>query len=162
MVTHPSLDLVLASSEGSSKTLGEWLTTFHLFAVVVDPYSLPSAHILKTGRRLLAHFSEADCRTAWIVTGPKQDAEEFLGEAADDALVFCDPHYEATTALGLSSLPALLHVGSDGVAVTSQGWQPAEWSQICSALATTMKWSKPRVPAPGDPAAFEGAVLTDA
>ncbi len=156
MVSNPSQDVELHVADGPSHTLREWLTTFHLLAVVVDPYELPSAWIVPTGTRILRGFDGANCRGAWIVAGSASDAKVFLGDVATESLVFTDQDRSAIAALGIDTLPALVHIGADGVAEISQGWDPDDWNSISSRLAQQMGWSRPTVPADGDPAPFAG------
>ena len=49
MATNPPPDLVLTPLGGESRPLQEWLTTFHLASVVLDPYTNESSWILDTG-----------------------------------------------------------------------------------------------------------------
>ncbi len=156
LVSNPSLDVELHVAGGATNTLGQWLTTFHLLAVIVDPYELPSAWIVPTASRVLHTFEGADCRGAWIVAGSEDDARVFLGDAVSKELVFTDPDRRAIHALGVERLPALVHVGADGVAEIAQGWDPETWRAVSDSLATAMSWSRPLIPADGDPAPFEG------
>jgi hypothetical protein len=49
----PPADLVLTSLGGEARPLPEWLTTFHLATVALDPYTNESAWILPTATRIL-------------------------------------------------------------------------------------------------------------
>jgi len=40
---NPSLDITLSPLVGEAKTLRQWLTTFHLGTVVLDPYTNESS-----------------------------------------------------------------------------------------------------------------------
>ncbi|MEY2959306.1 MAG: hypothetical protein RLZZ01_1874, partial [Actinomycetota bacterium] len=46
-------DLPLQPLGGEARQLDEWLTTFHLASVVLDPYTNESSWILKTAVRIL-------------------------------------------------------------------------------------------------------------
>jgi hypothetical protein len=72
-------DLVLAPVGGEPRTVAEWLTTFQLALVVLDPFTLESSWLLDTTGRILDHFREADVRVAFVVTGTEAEAKEFLG-----------------------------------------------------------------------------------
>ena len=48
MASNPPLDLTLTPIQGEGRTLEQWLTTFHLVSVLVDPYTNESAWILDT------------------------------------------------------------------------------------------------------------------
>ena len=151
------MDLTLTPLTGDAKTLHHWLTTFHLASVVLDPFTNESSWILKTAVRILRQFSGAAVRINFIVTCDASDARAFLGTYADEFLVFCDPDRVAVKALGLSELPAFVLIKSDGsVPVAAQGWTSADWKEVAAAVATLTSWSRPTIPAPGDPGSFLG------
>ena len=151
------MDLTLTPLTGDAKTLHQWLTTFHLASVVLDPFTNESAWILKTAARILRQFSGAAVRINFIVTCDATDARAFLGPFADEFLVFWDPDRVAVKALGLSELPAFVLIKSDGsVPVAAQGWTSADWKEVAAAVATLTSWSRPTIPAPGDPGSFRG------
>jgi hypothetical protein len=151
------MDLTLTPLTGDAKTLHQWLTTFHLASVVLDPFTNESAWILKTAARILRQFSGAAVRINFIVTCDASDARAFLGPFADEFLVFCDPDRVAVKALGLSELPAFVLIKSDGsVPVAAQGWTSADWKEVAAAVATLTSWSRPTIPGPGDPGSFRG------
>ena len=151
------MDLTLTPLKGDAKTLQQWLTTFHLASVVLDPFTNESAWILKTAARILRQFSGAAVRINFIVTCDATDARAFLGPFADEFLVFCDPDRVAVKALGLTELPAFVLIKSDGsVPNAAQGWTSADWKEVAAKVATLTSWSKPTIPAPGDPGTFRG------
>ena len=151
------MDLTLTPLKGDAKTLHQWLTTFHLASVVLDPFTNESAWILKTAARILRQFSGAAVRINFIVTCDASDARAFLGPLADEFLVFCDPDRVVVKALGLSELPAFVLIKSDGsVPVAAQGWTSADWKEVAAAVATLTSWSRPTIPGPGDPGSFRG------
>ncbi|MGA0862717.1 MAG: hypothetical protein ACO3RB_02390 [Ilumatobacteraceae bacterium] len=153
----PNLDLVLSPLSGEPRTLREWLTTFHLASVVLDPYTNESSWILETAVRVMRQFSGAAVRVNFVVTCDADDARTFLGPFADEFLVFCDPERTAVKALGLSELPAFALVQSNGtIPAAAQGWNPAEWKLVATEVARITSWSKPTLPAPGDPVPFRG------
>ncbi|CAN5584648.1 hypothetical protein BH20ACT2_BH20ACT2_12340 [soil metagenome] len=158
MATQAPPDLPLQPLEGTARTVDEWLTTFHLVVVVLDPYTSQSAWLLPTAGRILRGFVGADCRVAFLVTADAADTRSFLGPWADEILTLIDPDREAVKALGLDRLPALVHINQDrSIAGLAQGWDPDEWRPITAQLATLMSWSRPSLPAPGDPGPFEGS-----
>jgi hypothetical protein len=153
----PPGDVVLAPINGEPHTLREWLTTFHLVVVVLDPYTYESAWLIDTAGRILRVFEEADCRVAWLCTCPADDARKFLGPWAEEILTFADPDRAFVKAVELERLPALVHIAQDGtVAGAAEGWDPAEWRAAADNLARVMSWRAPLIPAPGDPVAFPG------
>lgn len=154
---NTSLDLTLTPLSGAGRTLREWLTTFHMASVVLDPYTNESSWILETAVRIMRQFAGAAVRVNFIITGDSDGARAFLGPYADEFLVFTDPDRVAVKALGLSELPAFVLIKSDGsIPHAAQGWTAADWKEVAAAVATLTAWSKPTIPAPGDPGAFRG------
>lgn len=143
---------------GEGRPLAAWLTTFHLAAVVLDPFTYESAWLLETAGRILENFQGADCRVAFVVTASPDEAREFLGPWADRTLTFADPDRELVKGLGLNELPAFVHLQQDGqVAGVAEGWDPPEWREVATRLAKVMSWSRPLIPASGDPAPYAGS-----
>lgn len=151
-------DVKLTAVGGESRTIEEWLTTFQLLTVVVDPYTHESAWLLETAGRVMRHFGDASCRVAWTVTADERDAKRFLGPWADEFLVFTDPDREFVKTLELQRLPALTYIRQD-LAVIGQveGWDPVEWHDLAALVGQVQSWSSPRLPQPGDPGPFEGS-----
>jgi hypothetical protein len=158
VVTTAPADLSVTALGGEPRTLEEWVTTFHLVLVVIDPYTDQSAWILETASRILDNFREADCRVGWLVGADADDARAFLGPFADRTLTLVDPDRALIRGLGLERLPALVHILQDlAVAGAAEGWHPAEWQSITENLGRIMSWSRPVIPALGDPSPFEGS-----
>lgn len=148
----------LTALSGDVASLDDWLTTFQLAVVVIDPYTSESAWILDTAGAILTEFKGADCRVAWVVTADAKDARTFLGPWADELLTFCDADRSFVKGVGLGSLPAFVHLRQDRVVVSAvEGWDPAGWDAAVGTLTQMMSWSKVGVPPPGAPAAFAGS-----
>ncbi len=155
-----TVDLELTPLDGESRSLSEWLTTFPLVPVVIDPYTHESAWLLDTARRILASFAGADCRPCWLITCGADDARQFLGPFADEFLTFLDPDASFARALGLSAAPAIALVRQDGaVTASAEGWSPEGWREVVEAITAHTQWTRPQIPADGDPAAFAGTEL---
>lgn len=156
MVTTPT-DLQISALDGEPRALSDWLTTFPLLPVVLDPFTHESAWILDTARRILLTFYEADCRPCFIVTCDSADARRFLGPYAEEILTFVDPDRKVTEALGLQTLPAFVLIKHDGsVAASTEGWSPDDWRAVADTVAELTHWSRPVIPAPGDPTPYAG------
>lgn len=156
-VTTVSLDVELAALGAKSRPLEDWLTTFPLAPVVLDPYTNESAWILHTARRILVTYSGAGCRTCWVVTCGADDARRFLGPYAEELLTFADPDRTVVTALGLQRLPAFMLVNQDGsVAASAEGWDPSQWRSVAQALSDATEWQRPVIGGGNDPAPFPG------
>ena len=157
MATSVALDINLTTIGGETRPLEEWVTTFHLASVVLDPYTNESSWILKTAARVLDAFRGADVRVNLVLTCPADEATQYLGPLADQFLVFCDPERRFVKGLGLSLLPAFVFVRADGsVDATAQGWNPGEWRTVAKTIADNTSWIAPVIPAPGDPSPFRG------
>jgi hypothetical protein len=158
VATDPPADLRLAPINGEAGTIADWLTTFQLATVVLDPFTNESAWIIDTAGRILTHFREADCRVAFIVTGTADEARQFLGPWADKVLTFADPDRASVRGMGLNELPAFLHIRGDRtVAAAAEGWDPEQWRLVAESLARNNSWSVPLIPANGDPSPYAGS-----
>jgi hypothetical protein len=144
--------------DGETATIGEWTSQFHLALVVVDPFTFESAWILEVAGQLLREFSEADCRTAWLVTGTRANARQFLGPWAQEMLTFVDTDRSVTQALGIEYLPAFVHLNVDhDIESLAEGWEPADWQEAADHLTEVMDWSVVSIAKLGGPAPFEGS-----
>ncbi len=155
-------DLVLTplvdGEAGTGRPIMEWLTTFHLASVVLDPYTNESSWVLKPATRVLEQFRGSDARINLVVTSNAADARRFLGPYADRFLVFCDPERAIVKAMGLSELPAFVFTRVDGVvAAAAQGWNPPEWETVADEIAAVCWWTSISMPGPGDPGPFRGS-----
>lgn len=160
VATNPAPDLVLTPLTGHARTVREWLTTFHLLFVAVDPANVRSRWIVPTAARVLFEYEQADCRVAWLVTGDAADARKLLGRWAKEIMTFLDPELTAVKGFGLTTLPAIVHVGQDLTIVNAvEGWDPASWRALATELSRRMSWSRPHIPVAADPGPFDGAPL---
>jgi hypothetical protein len=157
VVTEAPADLELAPLGGKALPLRAWLTTFHLVGAVLDPYTAESAWLLPTVARIFRVYDQADCRVAIVVTCSPDEAEQFLGPYAKEFLTFADPERRFVDAVGLTTLPALVHVRQDlSIAGTAEGWTPDAWRELTDNLSKAMSWTRPVVPAPTDPRPYPG------
>ena len=158
MATNPPPDLVLSPLGGTARPLEEWLTTFHLATVVLDPYTNESSWILRTATRILEGLRGSDARVNFLVTANERDARRFMGPLVERFLVFTDPDRTAVKALGLSELPAFVFVRVDGtVPAAAEGWNSAEWRVVADAITDATAWLPPDIPSAGDPGPFRGS-----
>ncbi len=149
---------MLESIQGDSQTIEEWTTTFQLVLFVVDPFTHESSWLLDTGGRILRHFADASCRAGLLVTGTEANARQFCGPWARDMITFADPDREIVAALGLETLPAIVHIDQHhAVHDKAEGWDPEAWDRVVAGIAEHMSWNKPLVLAPGDPRPFAGS-----
>lgn len=154
---NPNLDAVLAPLKGDARPMREWLTMFHLASFVLDPYTNESSWILETAARIMRQFAGAAVRVNFLIACGPEDAKTFLGPLADEFLVYCDPDRAAIKALGLTELPAFVLVQANGtIPCAAQGWNATDWKHVAEKVAELTSWSKPSLPAPGDPGSFRG------
>jgi hypothetical protein len=158
MATDPPADLALTPLNGQPRTIAEWVTTFHLAIVVVDPFTYESAWLLDEAGRILSDYTAADVRVAWLVTGTPAEARQFLGPWAERLLTFADPDRSVVKALGLTTLPAFVHINMAGkVETAAEGWEPEQWRKVAERLSMILSWTKPAIPGPDAPAAYGGS-----
>lgn len=152
-----SASLDLAALDAQPRPLDDWLTTFPLAPVILDPYTAESAWILDTARRILLNYRGAGCRICWVATCDADDARRFLGPYADEMLTFADPDRRAAAAFGIDKLPAFCLIRQDGsVAAQAQGWDPDEWRTVAESISDLTRWSRPVIPDQDDPAPYAG------
>ena len=155
------LNLELTPVEGEARTLSSFMTTFPLVPVVLDPYTNESSWILDTARRVLTHFKGAGCRPCWIIACPADEAKTYLGPYADEFLTFADPDRTMAKNLGVGEAPALLLVRQDGeVIAKAEGWNADEWRAVTESIAELTHWSRPPMPADGDPGTYTGTPIS--
>ena len=158
MATKLPADLSLSPLDGETRDLSQWLTTFHLASIVLDPYTNESSWILKTAVRILEEFRGSDARVNLIVTADADDTRKFVGPLAERFLVFCDTDRSVVKAMGLQTLPAFVFTRVDReVHAIAEGWNSAQWRTVAEAIAETTHWNVPTIPAPGDPGPFTGS-----
>jgi hypothetical protein len=160
MATNPDPELKLTTSRGVTRTLDDWSTMFHLCLVVLPARSEAGVYV-PIGMRLFDVFGDADCKFAFVVTGPESVARRMLGEVEPRVLTFVDPDLELVKSLGLERLPAFVLLRQDTTLVTStEGWSPKEWQRVARETGRMLDWTVPEVSQPGDPAPFSGWPLT--
>lgn len=156
MAKNPEPTLKLTTSRGVTRTLDDWATMFHLLLVVL-PARTEATVFVPIAQRIFATFGDADCTTAYVVTGPEAVAERLLGPTGSREVIFVDPDLELTTSLGLERLPAFVHLRQDtSLGAATEGWDPKEWQRVAREVGKAMAWTVPEVAGPGDPPAFEG------
>jgi hypothetical protein len=157
VASNPSPDTQLTSLGGESRPLEEWLTTFHLASVILDPYTNESSWILSTATRILETLRGTDARVNFVITADADAAKAFLGPLTESFLVYCDPDRQFVKSLGLEQLPAFVFVRIDGtLQASAEGWNPGTWKAVAEQIAATTAWIAPTLPMAGDPGPFHG------
>ncbi|HEV3363556.1 MAG TPA: hypothetical protein VG795_05335 [Acidimicrobiia bacterium] len=156
MAQDPDPSVELTTARGVTRTLDDWTTSFHL-ALTVLPGRPEAASYVRIGKRIADVLGGSDCRPAFVIIGNERAARRVLGSALDDYLCFLDPEGNFVKACGLARLPAFVHIRVDGsLAGAAEGWDPQAWDEAVERLAKEMAWTRPLIPAPGDPAPFAG------
>ena len=156
MAQDPDPTVELTTARGVTRTLDDWTTTFHL-ALTVLPGRPEASVFVRIGRRIADVLGGSDCRPAFLIVGNERAARRVLGTTIDEYLTFLDPEGAFVKAAGLARLPAFVHIRVDGsLAGAAEGWAPDAWNDAVERLAKEMAWSRPLIPAPGDPPPFAG------
>lgn len=151
MAQNPDPFIELTALGGRTRPLDDWLTIFHLCLIVL-PARPESQRYTGVAARTLEGFRDADCKTAFLVTGSEVNARRILADEADRFVVFLDPERKFVESLGLKALPAFVHLRADTALVdAAEGWDPPAWNRVAQGLGAAMKWSHPVFPMPGDP-----------
>ena len=149
---------MLAPLGAEARPLEEWLTTFHLATVALDPYTNESSWILPTATRILEGLRGSDARVNFLVTADDDDTKAFLGPLAEQFLVFTRSRPPRVKALGLTQLPAFVFIRVDGtVPAAAEGWSAPAWRAVADAIADATAWRPPDIPLVGDPGPFHGS-----
>ena len=157
MSTTLDADVNLTPLKGEPRPIGDWVTVFHLVIVVLDPYTYESSWMIDTAGRILRNFVGADCRVAFMVTASSQETEEFLGPWTQEILTFADEDRSVVRALGLESLPAIVHLDHQlNLRAAAEGWNPPDCRDFATHLGQAMSWHPPVIPDAGDPPPFAG------
>ncbi len=148
--------MILDSVQGDGYVLRDWLTSYPLLLVAIDPYTHESAWILETAARILRHYTPADIRTGFLCATDDDGCRQFLGPLAEEFLVFADPERTAIAALEIERLPSLVFIRQDTAVHVASGWDPESWREVCEFLEHMLSWSRPILPQPGDPVPYVG------
>ncbi|MEI8000119.1 MAG: hypothetical protein WCI50_02105 [Actinomycetes bacterium] len=156
MAKNPDPNLSLQTLDGVTRTLDDWTTMFH-YVLVVLPDDQGAEAWIPVARRIFKTFGDSDARVAFVVPSTAAIARRILDHHANEQTVFVDPDRSFVEALGLTRLPALVHLRQNAtVAACAEGWKPTEWQQVAREIARAMAWSTPEVSGPGDPAPTPG------
>src|SRR3954454_1719207 len=103
---------------------------FHLCLVILPPRP-EAARFIPIAERIFKVFGDADCRTAFVVTGNEFIARGVLGEAEDRYMTLVDPDGEFVTSLGLTHLPASMNLRKDTTVLdTPEASDRPEWRSV--------------------------------
>jgi hypothetical protein len=156
LAKNPDPTQKITTSKGTTRTLDDWTTMFHLCLVIL-PARPEAARWIPVARRIFATFGDTDCRCAFVVPGPASVAERVLGEVENEVLIFIDPDLELVHDLDLGTLPAFVHLRQDtSLVADAEGWSASEWQRVAKAVGKAMAWTVPEVSGPGDPPSTPG------
>jgi hypothetical protein len=156
--TEVPAGLQLTAIDGQQRPIDEWLITFQILGVVLDPFTYESAWLLETAGRILDVYRGASVRTAFIVTSTAEEARQFLGPWLERVIVYVDADRAFVRGCELEELPALVHVRQDrSLAGVAQGWDPAAWRAVTNEVSKERSWTKPAMGVRSDPVPFRGS-----
>lgn len=153
----------LHNRAGEVRTVDELTTLFDLCLVVVDGLRPRQLHHLEpVVDRLDRTLGDADCTFGVLAVGVgSDDAVDLAGPLAERVAVFADPDGTAAAALGVPGAPALVWIDTQPtVRAVVAGWDGYQWRPVLAELARKLAWTKPLVPAPGDPAPVDAHPFT--
>lgn len=149
---NPDPTIQVAGLSGTTRSLDDWMTMFHLCLVVL-PDDPVAARFLPVADNIFRVLGDSDARTAVLWPSTASLARRVLGDFADENLVFVDPQKELIRSLGIETLPALVHLRQDTtLAGATEGWDATEWQTVADGVADAMAWSRPEVDAGRVPA----------
>ena len=156
MAKNPDPNLALTNLAGTTRTLDDWATMFHLVLVVLP--DRPEASLwVPVAQRIFATFGDADCRTAYVVPSAPSVARKILDGAQAQAMTFVDPDREFVTSLGLERLPAFVHLRQNTtLANVAEGWDVRAWQRVAREIGKAMAWTYPEIARRSDPPATDG------
>jgi hypothetical protein len=112
-------------------------------------------------RRIANVLGDSDCRIVYCVLGDEFIARGVLGDAEREAIVLTDPDGTFVNSLGLTHLPALVHLRQDTTLVdAAEGWDAAAWQRVVDGVARAMQWSSPTIAGADDPPTTPGWPIT--
>ena len=157
VASNPALDTTLTALGGESRPLEEWLTTFHLASVILDPYTNESSWVLKTAARILESLRGTDVRVNFVVTA---DAErrQSLSRARWPTSSSCTatPTGRSSSSLGLVQLPAFVFIRVDGTCQPAPRVGTRRPGVRWPSRSPTRRRGSPDIPVAGDPGPFHG------
>ena len=135
--------MALETISGSSRSIDDWTTMFQLCLVIL-PDEMEATKYFPITDQIFKVLGDADCRTAFVVPTTSAVARRILGKRADEVMTFIDPDRSLMAGLGITSLPALVHIRQDtSVGEVAEGWNPTEWQRVAKSIAKAMAWSAP-------------------
>lgn len=112
--------------------------------LIILPDEMEAARYFPIADQILKVLGDADCRTAFVVPTTPSIARRILGKKADEVMTFVDPERSLIAGLGITSLPALVHIRQDtSVGEVAEGWDASEWRRVGDSIAKAMGWSAP-------------------
>ncbi|MFZ4584243.1 MAG: hypothetical protein ACOYNI_03360 [Acidimicrobiia bacterium] len=142
MAKSPDPSLPLTSLAGTTRTLDDWSTMFHL-ALIVLPDKPQGSAFLPLVRKIYGLFGDSDCRCSIVVPSTPAITKRILGGLEQDVLTFVDPDRALVSSLALSQLPAFVHLRQDTSLVdAAEGWDLDAWQRVTNGLTAAMQWGR--------------------
>ena len=143
MTTTPNPTLEISSINGKSHSLDD-LTTMFTQVWVVLPARGEAKDYEKVAKSIFKTFGDSDARCAILIPGDPRSAE-LVKETLDlNVQYFTDPDFKVCDALGVTSLPALVHIRQDtSVANIANGFDVEQLNATCKNIAKALRWTTP-------------------
>ncbi len=139
--TNPTLEIT--SLNGTTRTLDDLTTMFTQVWIALPArgeakeYEGVISSIFKT-------FGDSDARCAILIPGDIRGAELVKESMNINFQYFVDPDFEVCKALGITSLPAIVHVRQDtSVANIVNGFDVNKWHEVSKKIGKVLRWTTP-------------------
>ena len=159
-LTYFVLTPLVDGGNGQPCPVMEWLTTFHLASVVLDPYTNESSWILRAASRVLEQFLWLRCthqsdRHRW----PRSRGARSSVRSPTGSSCSATPLVRPSRQSASDQLPAFVfNSGRRGRRCGRRGLESARvGSGLADAIAAVTWWTSIPVPGPGDPGPFRGS-----
>lgn len=143
MTTKTNPNLEIRSMNGNTHSLDD-LTTMFAQLWIILPSRAEAKDFEDIANEIFKTFGDSDARCAILIPGDERGAK-LVKESMDvHAQYFLDIDFKVCDALGVSALPALVHIRQDtSVANIANGFDLEEWNKVCKKIADALRWTTP-------------------
>jgi hypothetical protein len=139
--TNPTLQIT--SLNGISHSLDDLTTMFTQVWVVLPPRA-EAKEFEKIINSIFKTYGDSDARCAILIPGDIRSARLVEGSIDINAQYFTDEDFKICDALGITSLPALIHIRQDtSVANIANGFDINAWNNTCKEISKALRWTTP-------------------
>ena len=143
MTTSPNPTLEITAINGNTRSLDDLTTMFTQVWIVLPPRG-EAKDFEAVVNKVFKTFGDSDARCAVLVPGDERSAKLVQDSIDVNAQFFLDTDFKVCDALGVTALPALVHIRQDtSVANIANGFDADEWNATCKKIATALRWTSP-------------------